>query len=409
MKTYKNIYYKIYKWENLLLAFKKARRRKTKKKDVKNFEKNLIENLQQLQFELMTQTYKPKPLKTFILRDPKTRKISKSDFRDRVTHHALCNIIEQIFNKIFIYDNCAGRKNKGTSFAIKKFEKFQLKTTSNLTSNGYCLKADIKHYFQEINHKILLRIMQKKIKCQKTIWLIKQILKGESKQIDKGMPLGNLTSQFFASIYLNELDYFIKHQLKEKYYVRYVDDFLILDPSKSKLIFLKDKIKKFLRNNLKLELHKNKSKIISLSKGIDFVGFRNHYHFKLLRQRSIRSMKRKIQLFHNNHITTNKILEIFQGWQAHAKSANTYNLRKHITQNLKPPLSIMLQVNKINQENQQEVGKKPWFLTNGRIPKIRTRNPTRRTRKLQRPTHRTNNSHGPSRSNINPNNKTTRR
>ena len=303
MKTNKNLYYKIYNWNNLANAYRKARKGKLKKEDIKIFKRNIIKNIQDLQFELMAKTYKPKPLKTFILRDPKTRKISKSDFRDRVIHHAICNIIEPIFDKTFIYDNCAGRKNKGTSFALKRLEKFQLKTTKNLTSNSYCLKADIKHYFKEVNHEILINIIKKKIKDKNTIQLIVKILKNYHNK-EKGIPLGNLTSQFFASIYLNELDYFVKHQLKEKHYVRYVDDFLILNYSRFKLTFLKNRIKEFLKNNLKLKLHKNKSKITSLSKGVDFVGFRNYYHFKLLRRRSIRGMKRKIHLFHNNHIPT---------------------------------------------------------------------------------------------------------
>lgn len=278
----------------------------------------------------MIQSYKTKPLKTFILRDPKTRKISKSDFRDKVVHHAVCNIIEPIFDKTFIFDNCAGRKNKGTSLALKRFTKFQLKTTNNLTSEGHCLKADIKHYFREVDHNILLNIIQKKIRCHKTIWLIKQILKYKCHKNSKGMPLGNFTSQFFASIYLNELDCFIKHKLKAKYYIRYVDDFIILDTSGYKLRFLKKEIENFLKKKLKLELHVGKSKIILLSKGIDFIGFRNYYYFKLLRKRNIRMMQNKIRLFYNGHISLNKILEIYQGWQAHAKYANTYNLRKQI-------------------------------------------------------------------------------
>ena len=128
----------------------------------------------------MSQTYKPKPLKTFILRDPKTRKISKSDFRDRIIHHALCNIIDPIFDKTFIYDNCASRKRKGTLFAIKRFENFQRKVTENLSSSAYCFKADIKHYFQEVNHEILLKIIKKKIADEKVIWLIQQILQNRA-------------------------------------------------------------------------------------------------------------------------------------------------------------------------------------------------------------------------------------
>ena len=335
METYRNIYYKIYKWENILLAFKKARKRKSKRNYVKKFEENLIENLQQLQFELMTQTYKPRSLKTFILRDPKTRKISKADFRDRIIHHALCNIMEPIFQKTFIHDSCANQKRKGNIFAIKRFDKFKRKVTKNLMTKAFCLKADIRHYFFEVNHEILIKFLKRKIKDIKTIWLIKQIIYTNSTLI-KGMPLGNLTSQLFANIYLHELDFFIKHKLKSKYYIRYVDDFIILHYSKIQLEEWKNKIKDFLKIKLQLKLHPEKSKIYSLSKGIDFVGFRIFYYHNLLRIRNIKNIKRNKLLYHNNLISLQVFFEIFQGWNAYAKWANTYNLKILITQQTQP-------------------------------------------------------------------------
>lgn len=176
MKTYKNIYDEIFSLKNLILAEKKARKGKTKKDYVKNFEESLAYNLKVLYDELRTQTYRPEPLKTFILRDPKTRKISKSDFRDRIVHHALFNVLEPIFDKTFIFDSCANRKNKGIIFAIKRFEKFQRKVAHNFSKEAFCLKADIKHYFQEIDRNILLNIIERKIKCNKTSNLIKLIL-----------------------------------------------------------------------------------------------------------------------------------------------------------------------------------------------------------------------------------------
>ena len=124
----------------------------------------------------MTLTYGPKPLKNFILRDPKTRKISKSDFRDRIVHHAICNIIEPIFDKSFIYDSCANRIGKGNLFALRRFDKFKRKVSKNNTKNCYVLKADIKHYFEEVNHQVLLTIIERRIKDKKVIWLIEQIL-----------------------------------------------------------------------------------------------------------------------------------------------------------------------------------------------------------------------------------------
>ena len=140
------------------------------------------------------------------------------------------------------------------------------------------------------------------------------------------MPLGNLTSQFFANIYLNELDQFVKHKLKAKYYIRYVDDFIILHPSKEQLKIWKKEINDFLDEKLKLELHPDKSGIMNLSGGVDFVGFRNFYYFKLLRKRNINNIKRKIRLFGNGKIGFEKFLDIFQGWNAYANWANTYKL-----------------------------------------------------------------------------------
>lgn len=345
MKTYNNIYEKIISKKNLILAWKKARKGKTKKYYIIEFEKNLPFHLNSLYQELSNQIYSPEPLKTFILRDPKTRKISKSDFRDRIIHHAINNILEPIFDKNFIVDNCASRKEKGTLFALKRFEKFRRKITSNLTSKGYCLKADIKHYFEEINHKILLKILQRKIKCKKTIWLIKQILQNKienkigkeirNSSLTKGMPLGNLTSQFFANIYLNELDQFVKHKLKIKYYIHYVDDFTILHKSKEQLDRWKSKIEKFLNEKLKLELHPHKSKIINLSRGVDFVGFRNFYNHKLLRKRNIRNIERKISAYNKGKISLDKLFESFEGWRAYAKWANSHSLTRNLVKKIK--------------------------------------------------------------------------
>ncbi|MFH1365303.1 MAG: RNA-directed DNA polymerase [archaeon] len=176
-----------------------------------------------------------------------------------------------------------------------------------------------------------LEIIKRKITDESIIWLIKQILRNYlGKKKGKGMPLGNLTSQFFANVYLNELDYFIKHKLRAKYYLRYVDDFIILHESEFQLGVWKKEIDIFLRDKLKIELHPQKSKIISLSCGIDFVGFRNFYYYNLLRKRNIKKMLSIVKKFKKEEISKEKVLEIFQGWNAYAKWANSYNLRKEI-------------------------------------------------------------------------------
>jgi len=172
-----DIYEELYSYDNLEVAFQRARKGKTLKDYVINFEKDLQVNLQKLRIELLMHTYQPKPLKTFILRDPKTRKISKSDFRDRVIHHAICNLIEPTFDKIFIHDSFANRLGKGTLNAIKRFDTFKRKVSKNNTIKCYVLKADIKNYFDSVNHEILISILKKRIKDEKVIWLIQNTLK----------------------------------------------------------------------------------------------------------------------------------------------------------------------------------------------------------------------------------------
>ena len=162
--------------ENLILAWRKARKGKTLHKDVVEFEKHLIENLLALHYELKNKTYKLRPLTTFVLRDPKTRVISKSDFRDRVVHHAIILVISRMFEREFIYDSCANQIGKGNLFALSRFNLFSRKITKNLTRNAFCLKADIRHYFKEVDHEILLKIIRRKIADEKVIWLIRRIL-----------------------------------------------------------------------------------------------------------------------------------------------------------------------------------------------------------------------------------------
>ncbi|MFC1774953.1 reverse transcriptase domain-containing protein [Nanoarchaeota archaeon] len=323
-------------YENLERAFAKARRGKTTKQYVLEFENELENNLRKLQGELIFHTYKPMPLKTFILRDPKTRKISKSDFRDRVMHHALCNLIEPLFEKGFIYDSYANRLGKGTLNAIKRFDYFKRKVSKNNSKICFVLKADIKHYFETVDHNILLSIIKNKIIDKKILWLIKIILKNHKTTVkNKGMPLGNLTSQFFANIYLNELDRFVKHELKAKYYLRYVDDFIILETSKQKQELYKEKINDFLQKKLVLTLHPQKSKILKLSKGIGFLGFRIFCHHKLIKKKNLRKFERKLnemrKLYKKDQIEREKVVEKFEGWAAYTMHGNTYKYRRHIT------------------------------------------------------------------------------
>ncbi len=324
-------------YENLFLAYKNARKRKTKKRYVKRFEKNLQKNLMNLRQELLSKTYITKPMQTFIIRDPKTRKISKSAFRDRIVHHAIINVIEPVFDKTFIYDSHANRKGQGTLRAIERFDLFKRKVSKNNTRPCFILKADIKHYFEEVDHAILISILKKKIDDENFIWLIKQVLNANfrmKRELFKGMSLGNLTSQFFANLYLNELDQFVKHILKAKYYIRYVDDFVILDNSKEKLKKYKKIINEFIKDKLKIELHPNKSNVINLRNGISFLGFRIFYYNKLLRKSNMRKFERKLNLlkvlYKEDIVSREKAVEFLEGWVAYSSHGNTYKYRRHI-------------------------------------------------------------------------------
>ncbi|MBU1198779.1 MAG: reverse transcriptase/maturase family protein [Nanoarchaeota archaeon] len=330
-----DLYSQLCTYKNLELAWRKARKHKTLKPYVIEFEKNLKENLLLIRLELLLHSYRPKPLEIFILRDPKTRVISKSDFRDRVVHHALCNIIEPIFEKTFIHDSYANRKGKGTHKSIQRFEQFKRKVTKNNTAKCFVLKADIKHYFDNVDHDILIKIISNKIQDKRVLFLIKTILKNHKiKQKGKGMPLGNLTSQFFANVYLNELDYYIKHTLRIKHYLRYVDDFVILHKSEEKLAGYKEKINSFLKKEIDLELHPEKSNIISTYQGTTFLGLRIFSHYKLLKKNNIRKFKNKFtricKEYDNNLIDYDVVYDFLEGWLTYAKTANTYKLREKI-------------------------------------------------------------------------------
>jgi len=172
----RDLWNELCRYDNLYLAYKKARKHKTTRGYVIEFEKNLENNLLLLRSELLLHSYAPKPLVNFVIRDPKTRKISKSDFRDRIIHHSLCNIIEPIFEKSFIYDSYANRIGKGTLKAIQRFDYFKRKVSRNNTKKCYILKADVKKYFENIRHDILLNVIRKKIADEKVLWLIKRIL-----------------------------------------------------------------------------------------------------------------------------------------------------------------------------------------------------------------------------------------
>jgi len=283
MKTYKNLYSQVCDFQNLLKSYYQARRCKSKKGYIIDFEWSLEKNLFDIQKKLKDHNYQFGQYQSFYVSDPKKRLIFAAPFQDRIVHHAICNVIEPIFDRGFIFDSYACRRNKGTHKAVFRLKKFMRSFGDN---KFYLLKADIKKYFLNIDRDILFQLIKKKISDQDTLWLIRAVI--DSLDGKKGIPIGNLTSQLFANIYLNELDQFVKHHLKVKYYCRYVDDFVLLHQGRSQLKKWRAEIKEFLENKLQLEIHPQKQEIFPAKIGIDFLGYHIFTHHILVRQSTVR-------------------------------------------------------------------------------------------------------------------------
>jgi RNA-directed DNA polymerase len=341
MKTYNNLFEKIYSFENLHLAYLKARKGKRYRKEILNFSYNLEKNLLQIKEELKSQTYQHGKYREFTICDLKKRYIKAAPFRDRVIHHALHNVIETIFDRGFIYDSYACRTGKGTHKAVKRLQMF-IKSIADFKNTNienkekqYCLQCDISKYFNSINHIILLKIIKKKIVDKKVLWLIEEILNSSQEKPDTGIPIGNLTSQLFANIYLNELDIFAKHRLKSKYYLRYMDDFIILTPGKNRLYRNRGRIRKFLQKELKLESNPKKGNIFLINKGVDFLGYRIFRNYKLLRKITVARFAKRVKFYQRGLNKNVEIKEKFnaflQSWLAYACFANSWKLRNNLS------------------------------------------------------------------------------
>ena len=259
--------------ENLFNAWKTFCKGKRSKVDVANTQRHLEEVVFSLHEELRAGRYRHNSYEQFTIHDPKQRTIHKACVKDRIVHQALIQVIEPIFENRFIYDSYSCRKNKGTHAAVRRLKKFGCTLSENNSKTVHVLKCDIKRFFAHVDHVILFRLLSERIEDIGLKKIILQIIEGFGQSIGKGIPLGNLTSQLFANVYLHELDRFIKQQLLEKYYIRYCDDFLILHQDSKHLSMIVSKIDLFLKENLGLTLHPNKINKRTLSQGIDFLGY----------------------------------------------------------------------------------------------------------------------------------------
>lgn len=321
------------------MAWEEFKHGKGKKMDVLKFEKNLEQELFQLHRDLRDKTYKHGGYTDFFICDPKLRHIHKATVRDRVLHHAVYQIINPIFEPMFIATSFSCRIRKGSHKGVDVAEKIIRKVSRNYTQSCYVLKCDVKKFFDSIDHSILLSLIQKKVKDGDVMWLIEEIIgsfiSGYSNLFTRGgVPIGNLTSQLFANVYMNEFDQYIKQELKVEYYCRYTDDFIIISKDKKYLENLIEPISQFLGDHLKLQLHPYKVEIIKAHQSVDFLGYVLRPYHRLMRKRTLKRVERKLKDKFNAYTTgaTSKdsFKQTFASYLGVLSHANTYKLSESL-------------------------------------------------------------------------------
>jgi hypothetical protein len=324
MRRYGNLWTQIISPENIALACKKAAAGKSSMRNVVRFKENEAENLEKIRLSLVEKTFTTSRYTEKIVYEPKQRVIYVLPFSpDRIVQHALMNIIQPVWDGLFIYDSYACRTGKGIHAGSRR-------TMEYVRRNRYCLKCDISKFYPSVDQEILLRIIRQKIKCPDTLWLLEDII--HSFPGGKNVPIGNYTSQWFGNLYLNEADVFVKVDLQKKFgridYIRYCDDFCLFHDDKNVLRECKKLIGEFLEKELALRF--SKSEVFPVAQGVDFLGYRHFNNYILLRKstakRVVRRLKRLPLLYKAGRIT----LEFFRssvgstwGWLKHA---NSYNL-----------------------------------------------------------------------------------
>jgi retron-type reverse transcriptase len=309
--------------DNLLSAWQEFIVGKKSKPDVLDFAARLSDNIIELHHDLATKTYQHGDYYRFCVNDPKHREISKASVRDRLVHHAIYRQLYPAFDKVFLADSFSCRLGKGTHRALDRFSLFGRQVGKNNSRACWILKGDIRKFFASIDHDILLVILQSAIVDQNIVWLLRNIIESfYDKTTNNGLPLGNLTSQLFANVYLNEFDQFVKRQLKVKFYIRYADDFAIFSNDKNYLIDIVPLLADFLTQKLRLTLHPQKLFIKTLSAGVDFLGWTHFPTHRILRRTTKKRVFRKISL-NPSKATVNSYLGLL-------KHGNGYKIKQKI-------------------------------------------------------------------------------
>lgn len=341
--SYTQLWPKVVAWENLVAAYHACRRRKRYKPDATRFHFAWETNLAEIQAELIAGTYVPGDYRHFYITDPKPRKISAAPFRDRVVHHALVRVLEPLFEKRFIFDSYACRRGKGTHRAIKRAQRFARRYP-------YFLKSDIVRFFPNIDHEILVAHLGSIIRDKRVMKLVREILHSGEKVLaaeashfffpgddlfaalrPRGLPIGNLTSQFFANIYLDLCDHYLKEELRVKAYVRYADDIVLFAQNKEELWRIRDQLALFLEK-LRLRLHQDKTHVGACRVGIRFLGLVIRPDSLRLQQSAIKRFSKRLRrlrgLYERGRIDAKRLRRVLDAWRRYAMHANSLGLRK---------------------------------------------------------------------------------
>jgi RNA-directed DNA polymerase len=308
----------LFSMENIYRAYLRCRRRKRGTLNALRFEHDLEENLVALHEELTSGNYRPGSSMAFLVRKPKQREIFAADFRDRVVHHILVGHLEPKWESRFIHDSYACRKGKGTHAGVERVRSFARKVTANGTRVAWYLQLDVRGYFITLDRKLLYERISHKERCPAVLWLLRTLIFHEPTAAcrmrgarradferlpahktlfkadpDCGLPIGNLTSQFFANVYLDALDQFVKHALKVRLYVRYCDDLVLLSHDRAQLEEWQKQIELFMGQRLKLALNERR-RLRPVSDGIDFLGYVVRPHYLLVRKRVVSALKERL-------------------------------------------------------------------------------------------------------------------
>ena len=328
MKRYGHLFEQIAAFENLHRAAQRALLGKKRRLPVARFYFHLETELLRLEEELRAGRYVPQPYRSFPVFEPKTRQICAADIRDRVVHHAICNVIGPIFARLSITDSYACWQGKGTHRAISRAQQFSRRY-------HYCLKLDVRAFFASVDHAMLKGQLARKFKDEKLLALLHRIIDHPIPDgtPDKGLPIGNLTSQYFANFYLGHLDHFLKDELGIKGYLRYMDDMLLFGNDKAALHRLCAQIRTFLRDALLLDLKERSIRLSPVSQGISFLGFRIFPRLIRLQRTGWTRFKRKVrareQAYAKGDIDERALVQSVQSLLGHVQHADTLHLRQH--------------------------------------------------------------------------------